>query len=192
MERGSISNLADARLGLNNAKILGLRIRGDRDIAITCGAVAFEFHNGKGKSGVILLDTEETHVDGVGTLDLRTQQLDMLLTPQLKKPAIFSSQKSIRYRVRSRTPPGRSSTVSPWLTRRRKRRRPYTLCCERLRRTARKAAGAQAPSLRSRMRSEKKNRSVTHSWLFLQTWSENFWTVGPLRAQPIGRAGSPG
>jgi AsmA family protein len=122
MERGSISNLADAKLGMNTMKILGLSIRGDRDIAINCGAVAFDFRNGKGKSRSVVLDTEETRVDGVGTIDLRALQLDLTLTPRLKKPAIFSREKSIRvqgplgnwrWTVVDRIPLPRAETKAP-------------------------------------------------------------------------------
>jgi uncharacterized protein involved in outer membrane biogenesis len=96
VESGSLSNLADAKLALNRAKILGLLIRGDRDIAINCGAIAFDFHNGRGKSQAILLDTEQTRIAGAGTADLRGRSIDLLLTPEPRKPAIFSLQKSIR------------------------------------------------------------------------------------------------
>jgi AsmA family protein len=96
MEGGRISNLADAKLGLDGGKVLSLLLRGDRDIAIHCGAVAFDFRSGVGKSETIVLDTEQTHVDGTGTIDLREERLDLLLTPQPKKPGLFTRLASIR------------------------------------------------------------------------------------------------
>ena len=93
---GSISNLADAKMGLNSVKTLGLLFRGDREIALNCGAIAFAFHDGRGKSQTILLDTEQTHTEGTGTVDLRRQQFELVLTPRPKKPALFALRKSIR------------------------------------------------------------------------------------------------
>jgi len=96
MENGSISNLADAKLGLNGGKILSALVRGDRDIAIRCAAVGFNFRSAIGKSETIALDTEQTHVDGAGTIDLREERVDVVLTPQPKKPGFFVRHGSIR------------------------------------------------------------------------------------------------
>lgn len=96
MDGGSISNLADAKLGLNAGKILSLMLRGDQDIPINCGAAAFVFRSGVGKSETIVLDTAQTHVDGTGTIDLRNRGLDLLLTPQPKKPGFFTRPASVR------------------------------------------------------------------------------------------------
>jgi uncharacterized protein involved in outer membrane biogenesis len=95
MDRGSISNLADAKLGLNIGKAIGLRIRGDQEIAINCGAIAFDFRNGKGKSQVMLLDTEQTHVEGAATVDLGKEELVMVLNPRPKKPGLFTLNGSV-------------------------------------------------------------------------------------------------
>jgi uncharacterized protein involved in outer membrane biogenesis len=96
VDGGSISNLVDAKLGLNLGKVLGLRIRGDQPIALHCGAAAFEFRNGIGKSQALLLDTEQTHTDGTGIVNLREQTFELLLTPQPKKPGLFTLNSSIR------------------------------------------------------------------------------------------------
>lgn len=93
---GTISNLADARIGLNLAKIFGLMLRGDRPIAVNCGAMVFDVRDGQGKSETLFLDTEQTRTRGSGTVDLGDQTFDLLLTPAPKKPALFAMQKSIR------------------------------------------------------------------------------------------------
>lgn len=95
IDRGYISNLVDAKLGLNGGKLLGLLIRGDRQIALNCGAIAFEFHKGLGKSRVILLDTEQTSIEGSGAIDLRKQQIALLLTPTPKRPGLLTLRSSI-------------------------------------------------------------------------------------------------
>lgn len=96
MVGGRISNLADAKLGLNVGKMLRLKISGDRSIDIHCAVIAFDFTNGLGKSRAILLDTEQTHIEGNGTLNLREESLDVLLEPTQKKQGLFSLDSAIR------------------------------------------------------------------------------------------------
>ncbi len=96
VEDGVISNLADAKLALNLGKALGLRLGGDRAIALYCGAVALDFRDGIGKSKALVIETEQTHTDGAAVIDLRAQKFELLLTPQPKKPGIFTLNSSIR------------------------------------------------------------------------------------------------
>jgi hypothetical protein len=96
MEGGRISNLLDAELGLNAGKILRLLITGDRVIGIHSAVVAFDFKQGLGKSKTILLDTDQTHTEGTGIIDLRDETIDVLLTPHPKKPGSLSLHSSIR------------------------------------------------------------------------------------------------
>jgi len=96
VDSGRISNKLDAKLGLNAGKIVGLFFRGDRDIALNCGAIAFDIRNGSGKSRAIVLDTEQTHITGVGTVNLKDQQFELLLTPEPKQPGLFTLHSSIR------------------------------------------------------------------------------------------------
>jgi hypothetical protein len=55
----------------------------------------FDVRNGVGKSRVIVLDTEQTRTDGVGTLDLREERWDIVLTPQPKNPGFLTRRASI-------------------------------------------------------------------------------------------------
>lgn len=94
--RGTISNLADAKLGLNFGKVLSVFLRGDRVIAINCGAAVFDVQGGVAQSRKIVLDTQQTHVDGKGSITLRDQRLDLMLTPEPKQPGLFTRRASIR------------------------------------------------------------------------------------------------
>ncbi|HEV2007578.1 MAG TPA: AsmA family protein, partial [Burkholderiales bacterium] len=96
MAGGRISNLLDAKLGLNLGKILRLTISGDRAIDVHCAAIAFDFNNGLGKSRAILLDTEQTRIDGNGTMNLHDETLDVLLYPTQKNPGLFSLHSAFR------------------------------------------------------------------------------------------------
>ena len=96
MDSGSISNLTDAKLGLNFGKIFALMLRGDRTIPIHCGALAFDVRDGIGKSRAVVLDTAETYVVGSGRLNLKAERWELLLTPTPKTPGLLRRHASIR------------------------------------------------------------------------------------------------
>jgi uncharacterized protein involved in outer membrane biogenesis len=98
MDGGRISNLADAKLGLNFGKMLSTLVRGDRAIAINCVAAAFDVRAGIASSRRIVLDTEQTRVEGSGSINLIKQRLDLLLTPEPKSPGLFTRRASVRVR----------------------------------------------------------------------------------------------
>ena len=52
----------------------------------------------------ILFDTEQTRIDGNGTLNLRDETLDLLLDPTQKKPGAFSLHSAIRVQGALRHP----------------------------------------------------------------------------------------
>jgi uncharacterized protein involved in outer membrane biogenesis len=95
MEGGRISNLLDAKLGLNAGKVLRLLVGGDRSIVINSADVAFDFDNGSGTSKNIFLDTAQTRVVGTGSIGLRDESVDLLLTPHQKKAGFFSLRSSL-------------------------------------------------------------------------------------------------
>jgi uncharacterized protein involved in outer membrane biogenesis len=90
LSQGQISNLLDAISGLNGGKIITLLMGGDKPIPVRCGAASFEVKQGLGRSKVFVIDTEETRIDGEGTIDLDKERLDLTITPQPKSPGILS------------------------------------------------------------------------------------------------------
>jgi AsmA family protein len=94
MDDGRISNLLDAKLGLNLGKVLRLLVAGDRAIEINSLDVAFDFDKGSGTSTNMILDTAQTRVTGTGKINLRDETVDLLLTPNPKKPGVFSLRSS--------------------------------------------------------------------------------------------------
>lgn len=93
---GDISNLVDAGIGLNAGKAARLLITGDKIINVNDAKVAFDFDKGQGTSKSILLDTEQTHTEGQGSINLRAETFDITLTPHPKKPGILRLHSSIR------------------------------------------------------------------------------------------------
>lgn len=104
MDEGTISNRLDAKLGLNGGKLLRLMFAGDRTIGIHDAKLAIDFQDGIGKSGTLRLDTDQTHTEGIGVIDLRTELVDILLQPQPKKPTILALRSAIRVHGALRRP----------------------------------------------------------------------------------------
>ena len=96
IEGGRMSNLADAKLGLNFGKMIGVLIKGERDAAIHCAAATFVAANGLARSKSIVIDTEQTHVEGSGTLDLRRERVDLVLIPATRRPGLLTRSAAIR------------------------------------------------------------------------------------------------
>jgi uncharacterized protein involved in outer membrane biogenesis len=90
VENGRISNLLDAKLGLNGGKLLWLKLAGDRSIALRCATVALDFRAGVGRSRSLLLDSDQTRVNGSAIIDLRQEHFDLLLRPQAKQGRVFA------------------------------------------------------------------------------------------------------
>lgn len=101
---GRISNLQDALSGLNGGKALQLLMRGDQDIVVRCGAVAFDVKSGKGTSSVFVVDTEQTQISGVGGFDFDQERIDMKIEPKPKKPGILSLRTPLRIHGSFRNP----------------------------------------------------------------------------------------
>ncbi|UCE63580.1 MAG: AsmA family protein [Nitrospirota bacterium] len=61
-----------------------------------CAVSKFDVENGIASSDEILFDTKRVTIAGVGTLDLGTEQIDVLLTPQPKDPTLLSLGHPVR------------------------------------------------------------------------------------------------
>ncbi len=95
VQGGQISNLADAAVGLNGGKVLRLLATGDQDIALRCGAIDIGITNGIGKTRTFLIDTEQTEIDGEGTVNLADEYFDLTLKPEPKRPDFLSLRSPI-------------------------------------------------------------------------------------------------
>ena len=87
---GSVSNLLDAASGLNGGKVLRLLAGGDKAIKVNCGGLAFDVKNGKGRSSVFVVDTEQTQIMGSGSFDLKEERFELTVTPKPKQLGILS------------------------------------------------------------------------------------------------------
>ena len=91
-----ISNLIDAAAGLNGGKVLQVLAGGDKDIPVRCGAAAFDVREGQGHSTVFVVDTEQTRIDGGGSIDFDQERFDLLVAPLPKHASILSLRTPVR------------------------------------------------------------------------------------------------
>lgn len=91
-----ISNRTDAKLGLNLGKMLRTMISDEKQVPVRCASMTLDLNKGVGKSRRILIDTDRTHVEGSGSIDLKKERFDVLMTPQPKKAGDITLRQSIR------------------------------------------------------------------------------------------------
>lgn len=96
MGQGRISNILLEFMGLDGGEIIKFLVRGDENIRLRCGAVAFDVTQGRMDSRVILLDTVDTIVRGQGRIDLAQETLDLYFEPEPKDASIFSLRSPLR------------------------------------------------------------------------------------------------
>ena len=96
MGGGKISDLLMAYAGLNIAEILKLKIVGDHDIAIRCVVGDFVAHEGILNASNLVFDSADTVIRGTGDIDLRDEQLDLLLKVRPKERSLLSLRSPLR------------------------------------------------------------------------------------------------
>ena len=90
MAGGRVSELGVWLINLHGGELIPLLFGGDRPTQIRCGAVGIDVKNGLGAVQVFVLDTDESRIDGSGSINLGTEQFDITLDPRPKKPGILS------------------------------------------------------------------------------------------------------
>jgi hypothetical protein len=96
MSGGEISGLLVELAGLDVAETLGVLVRGDKPVPVRCAVL--DVHGQNGQMGVqnLVLDTADTIIFGEGKIDLRDEQLDIVLTPVPKDFSPLSLRSFIR------------------------------------------------------------------------------------------------
>ena len=96
MGGGKISDLLMAYAGLDIARILKLKITGDHDIAIHCVAGDFAARGGVWNTRTLVFDSDSTAIRGTGDIDLRNEQIDLLLKVRPKGRSLLSLRSPLR------------------------------------------------------------------------------------------------
>ena len=96
MTGGTISELGVWLVNLNGGELVPLLFGGDRPTQIRCAAAAFDVKGGVGTMQTFVFDTDESRIDGEGTVRLGAERLDITLTPLSKKRGILSLRGPVR------------------------------------------------------------------------------------------------
>lgn len=96
MGRGHIGNLLMELAGLDVAESLKFLFTGDKQIPLRCAFGDFGVRNGLMQSRALAFDTTDTLVVGEGTINLKQEQLDLLLRPRPKDVSILALRSPLR------------------------------------------------------------------------------------------------
>ncbi|MGE8226004.1 MAG: AsmA family protein, partial [Stenotrophomonas sp.] len=96
MGRGHIGNLLMELAGLDVAESLKFLFTGDKQIPLRCAFGDFGVRNGVMQSRALAFDTTDTLVVGEGSVNLRQEQLDLLLRPRPKDVSILALRSPLR------------------------------------------------------------------------------------------------
>jgi uncharacterized protein involved in outer membrane biogenesis len=96
MSGGELSGLLVELVGLDVAEALGSLVRGDKSIPIRCAALDFNGKEGQMDVQTLVFDTEDTIIFGEGKIDLRDEQVNIVLTPVPKDFSPFSLRSFVR------------------------------------------------------------------------------------------------
>lgn len=94
---GTISSLLDAEMGLEGGKLVRTLLSGADALALPCAAARFDVDEGRAHLRELVVDSANTRSVGSGSLDLRDFSIDLVLTPQPKRPGLFELKRSIRF-----------------------------------------------------------------------------------------------
>jgi len=90
VSKGTISHFLLEAAGLNVANMVLVKLFGDEQIVLNCLAADFDIKNGLMQTRAFKLDTEDATIDVTGTINLATEQLDLLVNPENKSLRIFT------------------------------------------------------------------------------------------------------
>ena len=94
---GTIPSLLDAQMGLAVGKMLKSYIGGGNEpLPLPCAAVHAELGGGLARIRSLVVDSANTRTTGSGVVDLRDGSIDLMLTPEPKRPGLLELKKSIR------------------------------------------------------------------------------------------------
>ncbi|MGI4860532.1 MAG: AsmA family protein [Janthinobacterium lividum] len=90
VNQGAVSAFLMEAAGLNIANAVVEKLFGNRDVKINCAASDFVVTNGKLDSKVFVVDTDDAVINVDGSIDLKTESMDLGVHPHTKGFRIFS------------------------------------------------------------------------------------------------------
>jgi uncharacterized protein involved in outer membrane biogenesis len=90
MDEGKISRFLMELIALDLWDVAQVKLRGDQDIEIRCAIADFGVKGGVAQTNAFVFDTAVTNVSGGGTINLKTEQMDIELKPRPKDRGLGS------------------------------------------------------------------------------------------------------
>jgi len=91
-----VGNLVMELAGLYVAESLKFLFTGDRQIPLRCAFADFGVRDGRMDSRALAVDTTDTLIVGEGSINLKSEQLDLLLKPRPKDISILVLRSPLR------------------------------------------------------------------------------------------------
>jgi uncharacterized protein involved in outer membrane biogenesis len=92
MGPGEVSNVLLEALGLDAGEILKFFATGDRLVRVRCAVGNFDVEKGVAKSRALVIATGDSNVVGAGSIDMRTERLDLVLHVAPKDMSILAAR----------------------------------------------------------------------------------------------------
>ncbi len=92
---GTISSLLDAEMGLEGGKLMRTLLSGSEPLALPCAAATLDLRDGRAQVRSLVVASANTRSTGSGTIDLRDESVDLVLTPEPRRPGVFELRRSI-------------------------------------------------------------------------------------------------
>ena len=93
---GTIPSMLDAMMGLEGGKMMRTLLSGTEPLPLPCAAASVDLSKGRATIRSLVIDSANTRTTGAGTIDLRDAAIELILTPEPKRPGLFELRKSIR------------------------------------------------------------------------------------------------
>lgn len=87
---GQVSKLMMETVSLHLLEMLQLKLTGDEPVRIRCGIADFGVEKGVMQSGILVLDTDVSRIDGSGRIDLGEERIDLTVLPESRKPSLIA------------------------------------------------------------------------------------------------------
>ena len=105
LDSASISNRLDAMLALDGGALLSAWFGGGGDrTPLQCARARLAVQGGVGRVQQLLIETGDVRVHGSGSVDLRHERFDLLLTPERKSTALLALDRAIAVKGTFRSP----------------------------------------------------------------------------------------
>ncbi|KQQ36239.1 hypothetical protein ASF61_08640 [Duganella sp. Leaf126] len=90
VSEGTVSKFILEAAGLNVANLVFVKLFGDKQVQLNCGAGDFVVERGNAQIRRFVVDTDEAVINVMGSVNLASEQLDLDVTPQTKGARIIT------------------------------------------------------------------------------------------------------